>query len=523
MSNKKVRAVIINRVEDYNKQERMIELMEDLHISRYEILKAVDENDITLSEEKKEVVFNSQAYQYEGYSGKLPFSSVPLSGNAVGCYLSNYQAWNNQEEGYYTIIFNDRARFVNKPEQWQDFIDNLPGWDDFDIIFLSDYMATDQSMGILRQYNLHYSYLSFPPSGIPGIHAYIISPRLLDLLNEDVHLKLATSDYLQYMINEHQLRVMVSNEILFTCCPENYEVSALPRKYMVLFYNKMWDQEFDFTGIPIGEEFELVTDHKYMQEADAVVFHMPGIQETDPVLNKKQKKAGQLWVFWSMECELNYKWQQRPDIQELFDLTMTYQMDSDVPVPYFYPPYLQMLKRVPKPKTGLINAFISSDVNESKRVAYLKELMSYMKVHSYGKLFNNKKLEEDEGVISKGRAMATYKFTIAFENAIAKDYVTEKLFHPLIVGSIPVYLGAPNVAEFLPGNHCYINVNDFASVKDLADYLLKLDKNDELFQQYMNWKNEPLREAFVATMESIYKHPMERVCKAVKAALRRRK
>lgn len=298
--------------------------------------------------------------------------------------------------------------------------------------------------------------------------------------------------------------------------------STLPRRYRVLFYNKMWEQEFDFTDIPIGEEFELVTDRKYMQEADAVVFHMPGIAETDPVLNNTQKREGQLWVFWSMECEENYKWQQRPEVRGLFDLMMTYRMDSDVPVPYFYPPYLDMLKRVPKPKTGFINAFISSGINESGRVGYLQELMSYIDLHSYGKLFNNRKLEEDEGVISKGRMMATYKFTIAFENAIAKDYVTEKFFHPLIVGSIPVYLGAPNIEEFAPADHCYINVNDFSSPGELADYLVRLNNDDELCQQYMKWKNEPLREDFIAVMNSIYKHPIERVCRAVKAEMRKK-
>lgn len=299
-------------------------------------------------------------------------------------------------------------------------------------------------------------------------------------------------------------------------------VSTASRKCMVLFYNKMFDQEFDFTDIPVEEEFELVTDRKYLQEADAVVFHMPGISETDHLLNGHQKKEGQLWVFWSMECEENYKWQQRPEVRSRFDLTMTYRMDSDVPVPYFYPPYLQMLKRVPKPKTGFINAFISSNINESGRVGYLRELMSCIDVHSYGKLFNNRTMEADEGVISKGRMMATYKFTIAFENAIAKDYVTEKFFHPLIVGSIPVYLGAPNIEDFAPADHCYINVNDFASPRELADYLLRLNDDEELCRQYMKWKDEPLRERFVEVTNNIFKHPIERVCRAVKAELERR-
>lgn len=43
------------------------------------------------------------------------------------------------------------------------------------------------------------------------------------------------------------------------------------------------------------------------------------------------------------------------------------------------------------------------------------------------------------------RLTAKYKFTLAFENAVGDDYITEKLWRPLTVGSIPVYLGSPSV------------------------------------------------------------------------------
>ena len=60
------------------------------------------------------------------------------------------------------------------------------------------------------------------------------------------------------------------------------------------------------------------------------------------------------------------------------------------------------------------------------------------------------------------QTIAGYKFTLAFENAVAEDYVTEKLYHPLVAGSVPVYLGAPNVGQLVPASDCYIDVNDFS-------------------------------------------------------------
>jgi hypothetical protein len=273
----------------------------------------------------------------------------------------------------------------------------------------------------------------------------------------------------------------------------------------------MWGQDDNLLNIPRRKGFELLTDRKYMQEADVVVFHMPTVSQKDRILNKKNKKDGQLWVFWTMECEAHFKWQYDQKIVSLFDISMTYKLNSDIPVPYFYPPYYSWLRREPVNKSALANAFISSNSDQSGRIKYLKELMTYIDVHSYGKALNNKKLENDDGMMAKANKIATYKFTLAFENAIAKDYVTEKYFHPLIMGSVPVYLGAPNVHEFAPGDHCYINVNDFSSVKALADYLIELDNDDTRYQEYLNWKKLPYRDAFTDKINSIQNDPFERL------------
>lgn len=37
----------------------------------------------------------------------------------------------------------------------------------------------------------------------------------------------------------------------------------------------------------------------------------------------------------------------------------------------------------------------------------------------------------------------------------------------------------------------FIHVDDFPTVKDLAEYLIKLDKNDEEYGKYLKWKSIP--------------------------------
>ena len=41
--------------------------------------------------------------------------------------------------------------------------------------------------------------------------------------------------------------------------------------------------------------------------------------------------------------------------------------------------------------------------------------------------------------------LGRYKFHVSIENYPCEDYLTEKLWRPLIVGSVPIYFGSPSV------------------------------------------------------------------------------
>lgn len=58
--------------------------------------------------------------------------------------------------------------------------------------------------------------------------------------------------------------------------------------------------------------------------------------------------------------------------------------------------------------------------------------------------------------------VSRYKFVIAIENAMCEDYITEKLWRPLMVGSVPIYLGSPSVAVSSITIY-YILINEIAS------------------------------------------------------------
>jgi len=117
-------------------------------------------------------------------------------------------------------------------------------------------------------------------------------------------------------------------------------------------------------------------------------------------------------------------------------------------------------------------AYVQSSCNApSERDLYVEELQKFISIDSYGKCLNNKPLPKQlsklltsfpidqtlncecfsledptEGMNNEDffKLMAKYKFTIAFENAIGDDYITEKLWRPLILGSVPIYMGSPS-------------------------------------------------------------------------------
>lgn len=141
--------------------------------------------------------------------------------------------------------------------------------------------------------------------------------------------------------------------------------------------------------------------------------------------------------------------------------------------------------------------YVQSGCNPpSDRDHYVKELMRYIKIDSYGTCLHNKDLPEefrnpmtmdDEGFHD---IIAKYKFTLSFENAICKDYVTEKLWRPLSLGSVPIYKGSPTVQDWMPNDHTIILADNFSSPKDLGEFITSLDQNDEEYAKYLEFKEK---------------------------------
>jgi hypothetical protein len=91
-----------------------------------------------------------------------------------------------------------------------------------------------------------------------------------------------------------------------------------------------------------------------------------------------------------------------------------------------------------------------------------------------------------------------YKFYLAIENTREPDYISEKLYQGLRAGSVPVYLGAPNVRDYLPDNSA-VYLDDFASLEDLVKYLESAMADEAIYKRHHVWKDLPLPGRFVNT------------------------
>jgi Glycosyltransferase family 10 (fucosyltransferase) C-term len=145
--------------------------------------------------------------------------------------------------------------------------------------------------------------------------------------------------------------------------------------------------------------------------------------------------------------------------------------------------------------------FQSAAANKSTRIEYALAMMNGMCVDSYGQLLNNRQLAQaDHGRETKLATIRRYKFCLCLENALEVDYVTEKFYDPLLVGTVPVYRGAPNIDQFAPGENAFINANEFSGPNELCAYLTELDRDEQAYRRFFQWREKPLLASFEAIL-----------------------
>ncbi|XP_074437197.1 4-galactosyl-N-acetylglucosaminide 3-alpha-L-fucosyltransferase 9 isoform X1 [Larus michahellis] len=256
----------------------------------------------------------------------------------------------------------------------------------------------------------------------------------------------------------------------------------------VLIWVWPFGQTFDLTSCQTMFNIHgchLTIDRSLYNRSHAVLIHHRDISWDLTNLPQQARPPFQKWIWMNLESPTHTP--QKSGIEHLFNLTLTYRRDSDIQVPYGFMMVgtSSFTFEVPS-KENLVCWVVSNWNPEHARVKYYNELSKYIEIHTYGQAFGD--YVNDKNLIP---TISTCKFYLSFENSIHKDYITEKLYNALLAGSVPVVLGPSreNYENYIPADS-FIHVEDFLSPRELAEYLLMLDKNNKMYLSYFNWKKD---------------------------------
>jgi hypothetical protein len=247
---------------------------------------------------------------------------------------------------------------------------------------------------------------------------------------------------------------------------------------------------------------DFITRRTRIAEADAVLFRMRMLDRNAAGMPEK-RRLNQHYIVFENEPPHKTWYFVNLTRYNFFNLTATYSWDSDIPVNahrqyMFNPNKYERLKDVNyaalKRRDVLAAWFVSRFPTQSKREDYVRELQKYIGVDVYGKCGNltcprdkHTGFGDDDCIWDLLDETNSYKFYLAFENSLCEDYVTEKLWKVMDARVVPIVMGGVEYGTILP-KEAYIDVRDFASPRHLAKYLMHLNDDDALYNQYLRTK-----------------------------------
>lgn len=241
-------------------------------------------------------------------------------------------------------------------------------------------------------------------------------------------------------------------------------------------------------------------DERDLHRADAVVFHLHFTR--NPSELPARNRADQRWIFLTDESPYHtflHGHQSLSNYDGLFNWSMSYRMDSDVPVPYGRMIRVsdnfstRRLDAIVRTKTKLVAIMGSNCGGRNGRWSYVKALKSSLcdDLDILGRCLDGNRTVCPGHFDRDCPALGAYKFYLSFENSNCREYLTEKVFwNAYRKFAVPIIMGASrqDCQRLLPPRS-YLYADDFADVNALADYLRYLDRDDERYLGYHEWRD----------------------------------
>ena len=180
---------------------------------------------------------------------------------------------------------------------------------------------------------------------------------------------------------------------------------------------------------------------------------------------------------------------------------MTYSVHSDIHLPYGKLILKSKESRrqrnyqvIAENKTKHALWIVSNCKSRSKRDKYVEILRQYIPVDilgACGEKWNCGRRYNHASGNCFDILNSTYRFYLAFENAICDEYITEKFFENYNYDIIQVVRGGnPNIRPIESRHDAYISSSDFKTAHDLGRYLKALSVDTTKYASMLKAKDE---------------------------------
>ncbi|XP_065909754.1 alpha-(1,3)-fucosyltransferase B-like [Dysidea avara] len=204
------------------------------------------------------------------------------------------------------------------------------------------------------------------------------------------------------------------------------------------------------------------------------------------------------------------------------DVKVSYHRTSNIPIPFICERdralqlYNMGQPQIPTGRREIIG--LISNCKVEWRNNYITELMEHIAIDQLGECYRKKPSRfsrtrrhgnwEDKKL--EFLRKSHYKYILAFENIVESEYVTEKVFHGLLTGIIPIYYGDRSVFDYIPGNHTIIYAPDYTP-RQLAEYINQIENDEVLYSNF--FKDWNLEKMLALHKQYCYDHFMCRICR----------
>jgi hypothetical protein len=125
----------------------------------------------------------------------------------------------------------------------------------------------------------------------------------------------------------------------------------------------------------------------------------------------------------------------------------------------------------------------TNKINYEERTNLGIELSKDNRIDVYGTYWVSNGENIKGEVWNKHVGLDDYKFSVACENTIQKNYISEKFWDAVLTNTIPIYLGCSNISELITDG-CYISLNNM-SMEEMVDKVKYIvDNESDLYEQY---------------------------------------